>query len=79
MTRKEFEEANAERKDALGHTIKVGDLVAFHWWDRRVNIGKVIKICSRVVKIEPIDLPQCTEQRYPERIIKLKSDAIPED
>lgn len=79
MTRKEFEEANAERKDALGHTIKVGDLVAFHWWDRRVKVGKVIKICQKVIKIEPIDIPQYIEQRYSNRVIKLKSDAIPED
>ena len=79
MTRKEFEEANAERKDALGHTIKVGDLVAFHWWDRRTKVGKVIKICSQTIKIEPIDMPKYIEQRYPERVIKLKSDAIPED
>lgn len=79
MTQREFEEAHAERKDALGHTIKVGDLVAFHWWDRRVKVGKVIKICRRVIKIEPIDIPQYIEQRYPNRVIKLKSDAIPED
>lgn len=79
MTRKEFEEANAEREDALGHTIRVGDLVAFHWWNRRVKIGKVVKICSQVIKIEPIDMPQYIEQRYPNRVIKLKSNAIPED
>jgi uncharacterized Zn ribbon protein len=79
MTRKEFEEANAERKDALGHTIKVGDLVAFYWWDKIVTLGKVIKICPQVIKIEPVNMPKCIEQRYPDRVIKLKSDAIPED
>ena len=79
MTRKEFEEANAERKDALGHTIKVGDLVAFHWYGRIVKVGKVIKICPKAVKIEPIDMPKSIEQRHLKRVIKLKSDAIPED
>ena len=79
MTRKEFEEANAEGIDALGHIIKVGDLVAFHWWDRRVKIGRVIKICSQTIKIEPVNMPSYIEQRHPERVIKLKNDAIPED
>ena len=79
MTRKEFDEVHAERKDALGHTIKVGDLVAFHWWDKRTKVGKVVKICPKIIKIEPIDLPGCIEQRCPKRVIKLKSDAISED
>ena len=79
MTRKEFEEANTERKDALGHTVKVGDLVAFHWYNTIVKVGKVTKICPKTIKIEPINIPKCIEQRHPKRVIKLKSDAIPED
>lgn len=78
MTQKEFEEAHAERKDAFNHTIRVGDLVAFHWYSNITKIGKVTKICFKSIKIVPID---CLGERqiHPSNVIKLKNDAIPED
>lgn len=82
MTKREYEWYHSERKDALGHTIKVGDLVIFHWWDRRVKVGKVIKICTETLKIQPLEFkndPYWILLRYPDRVIKIKDDGIPEE
>lgn len=81
MTKQEYEWFHTEREDALGHKIRVGDLVAFHWWDKRVKVGRVVKMCPNVIKILPLEYPSSSWeiQRFPDRVIKIKSDAIPED
>ena len=81
MTKQEYEWFHTEREDALGHKIRVGDLVAFHWWDRRVKVGRVVKMCPSVIKISPLEyrVSSWEIQRFPSRVIKIKSDAIPED
>lgn len=79
MTKQEYNWYHTEREDALGHKIRVGDLVALHWWDSRVKVGKVVRICKEVIKIEPLEHNYWVVQRHPHRVIKLKEDAIPDD
>jgi hypothetical protein len=79
MTKQEYNWYHTEREDALSHKIRVGDLVAFHRWDSRVTVGKVVRICKEVIKIEPLNYKHWTVQRHPYRVIKLKEDAIPDD
>jgi hypothetical protein len=83
MTKQEYNWYNTEREDSLGHKIRVGDLVVFHWWDRRVEVGMVTKMCPNVIKILPLrnqGSPSWWEvQRFPDRVVKIKSDAIPEN
>lgn len=79
MTRQEYEWYHTEREDSLGHKIKVGDLVVFHWWDRRVKVSKVVRLCSNIIKIESLEFPGFIVQRFPGRVVKIKSDAIPEN
>lgn len=82
MTKQEYDWYHTEREDSLGHKIKVGDLVVFHWWDRRVEVGRVTKMCPNVIKILPLryqNSPSWEIQRFPDRVVKIKSDAIPEN
>lgn len=82
MTKQEYNWYHREVKDALGHRVKAGDLVIFHWWDKRVEIGKVVKVCDIVLKISPLkweNSPSWILQRAPERVIKIKKNAIPKE
>ena len=82
MTKQEYNWYHREVKDALGHRVKAGDLVIFHWWDKRVEIGKVVKVCNIVLKISPLkwkNFPSWVLQRSPERVIKIKKNAIPKE
>jgi hypothetical protein len=80
MTKQEYNWYHSEMTDALGHTIKVGDLVIFHWWDRRVKVGKVTRICKETIKILPLEYENSPWDilRSPKRVIKIKDDGIPE-
>lgn len=82
MTKQEFNWYHREVKDALGHRVKAGDLVIFHWWDKRVEVGKVTKVCNRVLKIKPLKWKSSSSwelQRYSERVIKIKKNSIPKE
>lgn len=82
MTKQEYNWYHTEKEDSLGHKIRVGDLVVFHWWDKRVEVGRVTKMCSKVIKILPLKYqssPSWEVQRSPDRVVKIKSDAIPDN
>lgn len=82
MTEQEYKWYHSEKQDALGHRVKAGDLVIFHWWNKSVKIGKIIKVCDKILKINPLEWansPSWFVQREPGRVIKIKKGAIPKE
>ncbi len=81
MTKREYEKYYLENKrDPLGNTLKVGDLVAFvHSYYREVHLGK-IKHFTREgnICIEPLKIDSYTGNRYcrPCSIIKVDLEYI---
>ena len=79
MTRKEYEELHRVVKDKLGHQLHVGDLVIGHAYSNNVELYRVKKLCAKKVAVVRTSNNIWTYYIYPDRLIKIKEDGIPED
>ena len=79
MTRKEYEELHRVAKDKLGHQLHVGDLVIGYAYSNNVELYRVKKLCAKkVVVVRALD-NRWDIYIYPDRLIKIKEDGIPEN
>lgn len=79
MTRKEYEELHKVVLDKLGHQLHVGDLVVGYAYSNNVELYRVKKLCAKkVVVVRALDNRWDT-YIYPDRLIKIKEDGIPEN
>ena len=78
MTRKEYEELHRVVSDKLGHQLHVGDLVIGYAYSNNVELYRVKKLCAKkVVVVRTSNI--WTNYIYPDRLIKIKEDGIPEN
>lgn len=87
MTKREYENSLIERYDTLEHKLKIGDRVIYTWWDRRVVSGRIVGFGRKRVKLVTDNWQKYYEYhvdyepheyRYPDRIIKIEEDGIPQ-
>lgn len=78
MTRKEYEELHRVVSDKLGHQLHVGDLVIGYAYSNNVELYRVKKICAKKVLVVRVS-NVWTNYIYPDRLIKIKKDGIPEN
>ena len=79
MTKKEYEELHRVVKDKLGHQLHVGDLVVGYAYSNNVELYRVKKICAKKVTVVRLNNNIWTECIYPNKLIKIKENGIPED
>ena len=79
MTRKEYEELHRVAKDKLGHQLHVGDLVIGYAYSNNVELYRVKKLCAKKVIVVRASNNISTTYIYPNRLIKVKEDGIPEN
>ena len=79
MTKKEYEELHRVVKDKLGHQLYVGDLVIGHAYSNNVELYRVKKLCAKRVAVVRTSNNIWTYYIYPDRLIKIKEDGIPEN
>lgn len=79
MTRKEYEELHRVVSDKLGHQLHVGDLVIGYAYCNNVELYRVKKLCAKKVGVIRISNNIWTDYIYPDRLIKIKKDGIPEN
>lgn len=79
MTRKEYEELHRIVSDKLGHQLHVGDLVIGYAYSNDVELYRVKKLCAKKVAVIKISNNIWTDYIYPDRLIKIKKDGIPEN
>ena len=78
MTKREYEELHRVVKDKLGHQLRVGDLVIGYTYYNDVELYMVKKLCARKVVVDRVS-NTWTKFIYPDRLIKIKEDGIPEN
>ena len=78
MTRKEYEELHRVVKDKLGHQLHVGDLVIGYAYSNNVELYRVKKLCAKKVAVVGVN-NTWTNFIYPDRLIKIKENGIPEN
>lgn len=78
MTRKEYEELHRIVSDKLGHQLHVGDLVIGYAYSNDVALYRVEKLCTKKVAVRTLN-DSWTNYIYPDRLIKIKKDGIPEN
>ena len=78
MTKKEYEELHRVVKDKLGHQLHVGDLVIGYAYSNNVELYRVKKLCAKKVAVVGVNNPW-TNFIYPDRLIKIKENGIPEN
>lgn len=79
MTKKEYEDLNRVVKDKLGHQLHVGDLAIGYAYNKNVELYRVKKLCAKKVAIVIASNNVWTNYIYPDRLIKIKKDGIPEN
>lgn len=79
MTKKEYEELHRVVKDKLGHQLHVGDLVISYAYSNNVELYRVKKLCANKVMVVRTSNNMWTAYIYPNRLIKVKEDGIPEN
>lgn len=79
MTKKEYEELHRVVKDKLGHQLHVGDLVIGYAYCSNVELYRVKKLCAKKVVVVRVSNNTWTNFIYPDRLIKIKEDGIPEN
>lgn len=72
MNKKDYENSIREVKDALGHKLSIGDLVVAHIYSNLVGLHRVIKICSKTVKLEHIQKGHFIRLIQPDKVVKIK-------
>lgn len=78
MTKKEYEELHRVVNDKLGHQLHVGDLVIGYAYSNNVEVYRVKKLCAEKAIVVRIS-NNWTNYIYPDRLIKIKENGIPED
>ena len=79
MTRKEYEELHRVVKDKLGHRRHVGDLVIGYDYSNNVELYRVRRLCGKKVVVVRASNNTWGNYTYPDRLIKIKEDGIPEN
>ena len=79
MTKKEYEELHRVVKDKLGHQLHVGDLVIGYAYSNNVELYRVKKLCEKKVIVVRASDNIWDIYIYPDRLIKIKEDGIPEN
>ena len=79
MTKREYEELHRVVKDKLGHQLHVGDLVIGYTYCNDIELYRVKKLCARKVVVVRVSNNPWTNFIYPDRLIKIKEDGIPEN
>jgi hypothetical protein len=79
MTRKEYEELHRVVSDKLGHQHEVDDLVIGYAYSNNVELYRVKKLCAKKVVVVRVSNNVWTDYIYPDRLIKIKEDGIPEN
>lgn len=79
MTRKEYEELHRVVKDKLGHQLHVGDLVIGYDYSNNVELYRVKRLCAKKVVVVRTSNNTWGNYIYPDRLIKIKEDGIPEN
>lgn len=79
MTRKEYEELHRVVSDKLGHQLHVGDLAIGYVYCNNVELYRVKKLCAKKVLVVRVSNNVWTDYIYPDRLIKIKKDGIPEN
>ena len=78
MTKKEYEELHRVVKDKLGHQLHVGDLVIGYAYSNDIELYRVKKLCAKKVVVVRVN-NTWTNFIYPDRLIKIKENGIPEN
>ena len=79
MTKKEYEELHRVVLDKLGHQLHVGDLVIGYAYSNNVELYRVKRLRAKKVVVVRTSNNIWTDYIYPDRLIKIKEDGIPED
>ena len=79
MTKKEYEELHRVVKDKLGHQLHVGDLVIGYDYSNNVELYRVKRLCAKKVVVVRASNNTWGNYTYPDRLIKIKEDGIPEN
>ena len=79
MTKKEYEELHRVVLDKLGHQLYVGDLVIGSSYSNNVELYRIKKICAKKAIVVRASNNISTNYIYPNRLIKVKKDGIPEN
>ena len=79
MTKKEYEELHRVVKDKLGHQLHVGDLVIGYAYSNNVELYRVKKLCTKKVIVVRASDNRWDTYIYPDRLIKIKENGIPEN
>ena len=79
MTKREYEELHRVVKDKLGHQLHVGDLAIGYAYCNNVELYRIKKLCARKVVAVRTSNNIWTDYIYPDRLIKIKEDGIPEN
>ena len=79
MTKKEYEELHRVVKDKLGHQLHVGDLVIGYAYSNNVELYRVKKLCAKKVIVVRASDNRWDIYIYPDRLIKIKENGIPEN
>ena len=79
MTRKEYEDLHRVVSDKLGHQLNVGDLAIGYAYSNNVELYRVKKLCPKKVIVVRVSNNVWTDYIYPNRLIKIKEDGIPEN
>ena len=79
MTRKEYEELHRVVEDKLGHQLHVGGLVIGYDYSNNVELYRIKKICAKRAIVVRASNNISTTYIYPNRLIKVKEDGIPEN
>ena len=79
MTKREYEELHRVVKDKLGHQLHVGDLVIGYAYSNNVELYRVKKLCAKKVVVVGVSNNTWINFIYPDRLIKIKEDGIPEN
>ena len=79
MTKREYEELHRVVKDKLGHQLHVGDLAIGYAYCNNVELYRVKKLCARKVVVVRTSNNIWTDYIYPDRLIKIKENGIPEN
>ena len=79
MTRKEYEELHRVVSDKLGHQLHVDDLVIGYAYSNNVELYRVKKLCAKKVIVVRASDNRWDIYIYPDRLIKIKENGIPEN
>ena len=79
MTKREYEELHRVVSDRLGHQLHVGDLAVGYAYCNDVELYRVKKLCAKKVVVVRTSNNIWTDYIYPDRLIKIKENGIPEN